>query len=316
MTAPLRLGLIGCGRLAEAGYLPAIGRTAAFDLVAVADPDPARRDRLAALGGDGAKGRLAGFADGRALVAGAGVDAVIVASPAGAHLADAAAAATAGVAALVEKPPAPDAAAAADLAALDPAPWIGFNRRFDAAARAVRDRVPPSGDLDVDLTIHFRRRSWAAVAVHDEVLVDLGPHLVDWSRWLTRSEVVEVDEVELAPDRAQLTLRLERGTVRIDAAADRLHREEIVVRSGGDEVARHTAGGPIAAVTGRLGGGPHPLVTSLAAQLAAFAAAVRGGAAPELGTALDGVAVMTVLDTARAAAARRGPHAVPAPTRS
>jgi hypothetical protein len=40
-------------------------------------------------------------------------------------------------------------------------------------------------------------------------------------------------------------------------------------------------------------------VSSLAAQLDAFARTIRGATVPELGTAADGVAVMQVLDTAR-----------------
>ena len=46
---PLRLGLVGCGRLAEAGYVPAIAATDGVELVAVADPRSDRRDLLASL---------------------------------------------------------------------------------------------------------------------------------------------------------------------------------------------------------------------------------------------------------------------------
>lgn len=293
---PLRLGLVGCGRLAELGYLPAAGRTSAVELVAVADPDPARRSRLASLGGDARRGRLAAFASARELLG--EVDAVVLASPAPAHLDDAVAAAEAGVAVLVEKPPAPDAAGAAALAALQPAPWVGFNRRFDTQVQAVRDAVPATGDLSLTLRLHYRRASWGAAAVDDPVLLDLGPHVVDLARWLTGSEVVRVAHADLSHDRASIQLELERGTAWLDLAADRLHRELIEVR--GTTVARHEVGGPVAAVTGRLLPGPHPLVASLAAQLDAFARAVRGEPAPDLGTAADGVAVMTVLDGALA----------------
>jgi predicted dehydrogenase len=40
-------------------------------------------------------------------------------------------------------------------------------------------------------------------------------------------------------------------------------------------------------------------VRTLAAQLEAFAAAVRGEAPPDLATAADGIAVMRVIDAAR-----------------
>jgi predicted dehydrogenase len=42
MRRPLRLGLAGCGRLAERGYLPALALRDDVELVAVVDVDPAR----------------------------------------------------------------------------------------------------------------------------------------------------------------------------------------------------------------------------------------------------------------------------------
>jgi predicted dehydrogenase len=298
----MRLGLVGCGQLAEQGYLPAIARTAALDLVAVADPDPARRAHVAALAGD-----VAALPTAAKLLGEVEVDALVLASPAETHVTDARIAGEAGIAVLVEKPPAPDAAGAAELADLHPPPHVGFNRRFDPAVRAVRDAVPADGDVELDLVIHYRRRSWAARSVHDDAIVDLGPHLVDLARWLTGAEVVAVTAADLRPDRATVELELTRGHARLRAAADRLHRELIEVRQGRNTVARHSVGGPLAAVTGRLAPGPHPLVASLAGQLAAFARTLTGNPDPDLGTADDGLAVMTAIDAARA---------VPAPARS
>lgn len=316
MTGPLRVGLVGCGRLAELGYLPALGRTGDLRLVAVADPDARRRRRLATLAGDAASGPLADFASADDLLAGTAIDAVVLASPAAAHLRDAAAATAAGVAVLVEKPPAPDAAGAAALAALDPPPRIGFNRRFDPAVRAVREAIPDDGDLVLDLGIHYRRQSWGAHAVHDDALSDLGPHLVDWARWLSGSEAFAVRAVEISPERATIEVELGRGRARLRAAADRLHREQIEVRDpAGTLLGRHRTGGPVAAIAGRLTPKPHPLVVSLAAQLDAFARAVRGETVADLGTAADGLATMVVVDAVRASAADHGrtrPVAVPA----
>jgi predicted dehydrogenase len=306
----LRLGLVGCGRLAELGYLPALDLVGAVRLVAVADPDRIRRERVAGHAGPGVRA----LRDAEALLAAVPVDALVLASPTAAHVADAAAAAEAGVTVLVEKPPAPDADGAAGLAALTPTPWVAFNRRFDPGARAARDAVPATGTLDLRLAISYRRRSWGAHAVHDDALTDLGPHLVDWARWLTGSEVHEVTSATASHERASMTLALGRGTARIDAAADRLHRERIEVRdAAGTVVARHAVGGPVAAVTGRLVAGPHPLVTSLAGQLEALVDAVAGRPSPHLGTAADGLATMQVLDAARTSAATGRPTPVPSP---
>lgn len=332
MTGPdVRLGLVGCGRLAVAGYLPALAETPGVRLVAVADPDPARRGALASLAaaagcGPSARVPVRAFPDAAALLDGAEVDALVLASPAAAHVADAERAAAAGVPTLVEKPPAVDAAGARALAALDPPPRVGFNRRFDPGAGRVRSAVPAGGDLDLRLEIGYRRAGWGAHAVHDDALLDLGPHLIDWARWISGAEVVDVACTELQPERAALDLTLGRGRALLRAATDRPHAELVELRDGsGQALARHRLGGLGAAVRGRLGrSGPTALVHSLAGQLAAFAAAAGppgsgapasvpadpaggpGDPAPALGTAADGLAAMLVVDAARASAADGG----------
>jgi predicted dehydrogenase len=302
VTATARLGIVGCGRLAEAGYLPALAAVPRARVVAVADPDAARRAHVAGRAGHG----VATFASAPELLGGAEVDGLLVASPAGAHVADARAAVAAGVAVLVEKPPAPDAAGAAAIAALDPQPWVGLNRRFDPGAVAVRGAIAGDRPIELELEIRYRRRSWGAHTVHDDALADLGPHLVDWARWLSGSEVVEVAAAALSAERAEVDLVLGRGRARLRAATDQSHVERIEARDGaGRRIASHHLGGPVAAVRGRLlpARRPSPLIASLSAQLDAFVDAFGGTPHPSLGTAADGVAVMTVIDAARASAA-------------
>jgi predicted dehydrogenase len=312
---PVAVGLVGCGRLAEVGYLPALAASRGLHLVAVADPDVGRCDHVAALGSQHQATPVGRFADAASLLDQVEVDALILATPAATHLADARIATAAGVAVLVEKPPAPDAPTADELARLDPTPWVGFNRRFDAGAQAARSRVPLDGELDLSLELSYRRGSWQAHAVHDDALLDLGPHLVDWARWLTGSEVMEVTAAEVEPTRATVELTLGRGRARISAAVDRPYRERIEVRDArGTVVARHRRGGLPAAVRDRLSGntGPHALVATLAGQLDALAGAVRGEPSGHLGTAHDGHATMLVVDAARSSAAHQGrPVAIP-----
>jgi predicted dehydrogenase len=314
VTGPVRVGVVGCGRLAERGYLPALRDLAGVHLAAVADPDPGRRTRLAGTAST-LLGRPVAAYDGiGGLLAGEQLDAVLIASPAGSHVADARAAAAAGLAALVEKPPAPDLAGAVELAGLTPRPWLGFNRRFDPGARAVRDAVPRRGQVELLLRLHYRRPGWGAHTVRDDALLDLGPHLLDWARWLTGSDIVDVAGPELGAERAVLQLTLRRGRARLEAATDRPHQELIEVRDGsGRLVARHRIGGLVAAGRARLGRrGPDALVTSLHGELTALAAAVRrsppdpGPPATDLGAPDDGVAVMAAVAAARASAADGG----------
>jgi predicted dehydrogenase len=301
VTGPVRIGLVGAGRLAQVGYLPAAAAARDVVLAAVAEPDPLRRGRLAALAG-----RLPAFADAAALLDGADVDALVLATPASVHLDDARRAAARGLPVLVEKPPAPDRAGAVALAALDPAPFVAFNRRFDPAIAALRTATPAGAEVSVVAEIAYRRGGWSPHAVADDALLDLGPHLVDLARWITGAEVTGVLRAEVTPERAAFDLELGAARARIRCAMDRPHHERVEVRHrDGTRVARHRVGGPVAAVLGRLRPGPHPLVASLTAELEAFIRTVRGEPDPVLGRAADGVAVMTVLDEVRA---RATPH--------
>lgn len=301
MSAQLRIGLVGAGRLAEVGYLPALAAAPGVRLVAVAEPDAGRRDRVASLAG------AAAHPDAASLLAGTPVDALVLATPAAAHLADARRAAAAGLPVLVEKPPAADAAEAVQLAALTPAPRIAFNRRFARGLAELRAATPRGQEVGLLLEIGYRRRGWGAHTVADDALADLGAHLIDLARWLTGAEVAEVLRADVAPERAEFDLLLGPARARVRCATDQPYRERFVVRHrDGTLLGRRTEGGPVAAVRDRLLPRPHALVASLTAQVEAFARAVRGEPEDVLGTAADGVAVMTVIEAVRSCAARGG----------
>jgi myo-inositol 2-dehydrogenase/D-chiro-inositol 1-dehydrogenase len=291
VSGDLRLGLAGCGRLAERGYLPALELARGVRLVAVADPTPERCRRIA----PGA----AAFETAEELLADGGVDALVLATPPGAHLADARLAAAAGVPVLVEKPPGLDAREAAELAALDPEPFVGLNRRFEPALVRLRERLPERGRVRLDLTLEAQREAWAPYVASADALLDLGPHLVDLAGWLTGSAVKRVRTSHLDPVRASLELETEKGIALVSLAHDRPWLESFALRDErGRLLARHVAGGLAGRMRARLAR-RQVLAVSLAAQLEAFARAVQGGSGGQLATARDGLAVMTVLDAAR-----------------
>jgi predicted dehydrogenase len=295
---PLALGLAGCGRLAEVGYLPAIAATASIELVGVADPCAARREHLAAAAGAASFGSLA------ELVASCDVDAVVVAASTGAHVSEAETAARAGLPCLLEKPPAADSAGAERIAALDPSPWIGFNRRFHQALE-LGPAIPLRGRLAVELELSYRRASWRPHIEHGDALGDVGPHLVDLALLICGRQEPEVAAASVSERRAEIELVLSRGSATIRCATDRPHRERVLVRRpDGSHVAASASGGPLAALRGLARRGDHPLVASLRRQLDAFSRAARGGDPGLLATAADGVAVMRVIDAARRLADR------------
>ena len=207
-------------------------------------------------------------------------------------------AAAVGITALVEKPPAPDAAGALWLARLNPAPYCGFNRRFDQGAE-LAGRVPATGDLELHLVLHYRRASWRPLQRGEDALLDLGPHLVDLALMLTGALPLAV-RAHATRERAGVALATSRGTVKIECATNLPYRELVEVRDGsGRRVARASRGGRVRGVAGRVAPGVHPLVGSLAAQLQAYGQALRGQDPGLLATAVEGAAVMCVLDAAR-----------------
>jgi len=295
----LRVGLVGCGKLAQVGYAPAFRRARAVRLVAVADPN---RDRCRAVAPD-----TPGFDSAGALIAGSEAEAIVVATPVERHVEVAAEVAAAGLTSLVEKPPASSAEEAARLLELEPSPSIAFNRRFDGALRELRDRVPPAGPVDLQL-VFDRRGTWGSYSGDDPLLLDTGPHAFDLVRWLAGSDVARLRARESRHGASiELELGKGRGTAQIEIRTNRPYREVAEVRSNGSLVGRHAVGGALQGVLARLGRATEsPLVPSLTRQLDAFAASVRGERGHGVGTAGDGVAVMAAVDAARASASGAG----------
>ena len=137
---PVRLGLIGCGRIAQVAHLPAIERTSAVELVAVCDP-------AAAVAGAVARryGGPAAHTDQAAVLGDPDVEAVLITAPDRFHHGTAAAALEAGKHVLVEKPLAASVAEAEDLVARVAASGrvlqVGAMKRHDPGLRFARDFI-------------------------------------------------------------------------------------------------------------------------------------------------------------------------------
>lgn len=111
MTTPVRIGMIGCGRIAQAAHLPALEKTEQLSLVSVYDPSELLSSRVAARYG------VASMATLEELLA-SDIDAVIIATPDRFHHSLGAAALKAGKHVLVEKPLAASREEAEDLETL------------------------------------------------------------------------------------------------------------------------------------------------------------------------------------------------------
>jgi len=237
------------------------------------------------------------------------VEAVIISTPTRCHLADATAAAQAKLPILLEKPPGIDVREAKALLELTPRPWMAFNRRFDPDLACLRSSVPRDGILDVRLELHYRRKAWRPFDMQDDALLDLGPHLIDLVRWLTASEVRSVRAHALNREHVEFTLELDRGQAMVICSCNSPYRELVQVRtSDGRVVGTCRRGGIVAGIIGKLfAKRENPLVNSLVSQLETFGCAVRGVPfAQPLGSAVDGVKVMLIIEAVRSSARSGG----------
>lgn len=298
MTDPVRVGLVGCGRLAERGYLPALARLDIVSLVAVADSDRTRREAIAP--------RLAAFATASELLAAADVELLVLAHGAVAHVADARAAAEAGVTSLVEKPPALTAEEATSLVGLEPSAWVGFNRRFEPAMTAMRLQLEAAPPAALELELSILPSAWDAFGGSESALLDLGPHVVDLALWLTGCAPLRVRVRHVSERGASFDLDVGDAIARLRISHAHGWHERVVARDAAGRVtARVDRGGLLRRLAARARpSSSGPLVDSLAEQLGSVAMVVRGAAPdPRLARAADAVAVMTVLDAVAAAEA-------------
>lgn len=143
MTSPLRIGMIGCGRIAQAAHLPALEKTERAVLAGVFDPSPLLSSRVAARYGVSDSATLEG------LLA-SDIDAVVIATPDRFHHSLGMAALAAGKHVLVEKPLASTEQEAEELAAeasrRDLRLQTGAMKRHDPGIAFAHDRLESIGD--------------------------------------------------------------------------------------------------------------------------------------------------------------------------
>lgn len=202
----IKIGLMGCGVVAQYGHLPAIRNVPGLSLRAVYDPDPVRLQRAREK-----FGVPLGFTDvGRFFDS--GLDAVVVTSPAPAHLDNVLSAARAGVHVLCEKPLAMNREEASRMiSAMEAARcmfFVAFCYRFSPAALNIRDLIRQGAIGKVrsmrllylwDMHGKYERQAGEAQILQQRrvgrmleggPMFDCGTHQIDLARWWLGSEVV------------------------------------------------------------------------------------------------------------------------------
>jgi len=219
----IRIGLVGCGHIAQSVHLKVLSDLRGVRLTAIAEPDEQLRDAAWTRAPE-----AHAFSDYRELLSLPDVDGVVLSLPTGLHASAAMAAFDAGKHVYLEKPLATNVDDAREVLAA----WrrsglmgmIGFNYRFNRLYREAK-RVLDAGRL------------WELVAVHSifssatgplrgwkqkresggGVLLDLASHHVDLVRFLFGDAVEEVScalrSAKSEDDTASVQLRLAGGSL-------------------------------------------------------------------------------------------------------
>jgi len=228
-----RIGLIGCGVVADYGHIPAILETPGLELVAVCDIDPRRSEATAA------KYRIPHhFTDQQAMFD-LGLDGVVISSSAPAHPENVFAASRRGVHVLCEKPLAlTDRDAEQMIESMELANrllLVGFVYRFSPVATQIKAWIEEGrigharmlrfvyvwdlhGRYEQDEDLEWiESPRWKGRMMEGGPMIDCGVHMVDLARWWTGAEVVSYEAHGawvadyLAPDHMFLHLDLEGG---------------------------------------------------------------------------------------------------------
>jgi predicted dehydrogenase len=317
----LRIGVVGVGVMGS-NHARVLADLADVTLVGVADPEAKQRDFVT-----GALG-CEGFAELDALLD-AGVDAVTIAAPTHLHRELAIACINRGVHLLVEKPIASTVEegrgiiAAARRAGVTL--MVGHVERFNPAVQTIKDAIKNEDILSIAIT---RVGPFPPRMSNVGVVIDLAVHDIDLIRWFTDSEIVDVQpQVKSAvaerEDIALLQFRTASGVLAhintnwltpfkarnvTVATRDKYIMGDLLTRQvtecfgfqpDGSYSMRHLSVG---------------YAEPLRAELQAFIAAVRTGAAPavtgEEGVAGLEIAIRCLQQTSSQPSAQRGPRLV------
>ncbi len=324
MTDPLRLVILGCGRVFRRFHLPALLHAEGIEVAGVAD-----RDERAARAAADALGGVPAFADAGELLEAVPAAAALVLAPPEAHAPLVERVLARDLHVLVEKPLATRATAAGRLAALarDRGRWlqVGFNRRLRPSLRALAAalRARDAGPRRLRLRLRTPGGRWGRDFTDEEsacraLLFDLAPHLVDLAAWLAASpvEAVRAKPLRLVGGGPELAaeLRLADGSRAYCTVGygRRLEEHVIVQDPRGILVATpwtfHRGGWTAATGFGdrlrrladlggaRLGFARNLTQRSFDSQLAGFREAVAGRPRPELADGASGAAAARAVE--------------------
>lgn len=194
MSETLKIGIIGCGGIANGKHMPSLKKQKQAEMVAFCDIIPERAEKAAAeFGVEGAKV----YSDFRELLKDGGLDVIHVCTPNDSHAEITVASLEAGKHVMCEKPMAKTAAQAKEM--LEAAKrtgkklTIGYQNRFRNDSLYLKEMCENGelGDIYFGKALAIRRRAvptWGVFLDEEKQgggpLIDIGTHALDLTLWL------------------------------------------------------------------------------------------------------------------------------------
>jgi len=285
----IRLGIVGAGNLSTRRIYPYVGAAGAR-LVGVCDLDPGKAERNARLFG----GRA--YCDMREMIAKEEPDGVIICVGPEAHANLAPIVMKAGIPVYTEKPPAPDAASALEVARVSRKTGIlcttAFKKRYAVAYTRAKEFISgfPPEDL-YSISVDYASAQYANDSPRNEFLLDFAIHAIDLVGYLF-GDAAEVFAFAKGEDAWAVSLRFATGALGIlnlnDARSFTVPTEEVEISiRGGNFMTVHNSSSWRICENGRpaewrepptfTSAGDSGNETGHLAELADFVAAIREG---------------------------------------
>jgi len=311
-VAGTRFGIAGCGNMGRR-HATALVEAAGATVVGVTDPDPGAAATLAADVGAGV------FPDVASLLAGGGLDALVVTTPPRVRREIILPAARAGVHLFVEKPPAFDLSEAREcreaLARAGVLNAVGFMLRFQPITERARDLLRGRRItlvrtvLTIGYYLHLRMPLWfLRKDASGGPLVEQAIHVLDAARHLAGDDVTHVfargDRIVRpdvpgvdAEDTLALTYRFASGALGVHSHSCAIEKTRFEVECLGADfrlLVDYTGGKLSGVLGGEICDETFPAFDAYRAEIVAFAQAVRGEGDDIRSTYADAVRTLAV----------------------
>ena len=210
MYHKLKIGLIGCGRVAELIYLPALKKFSDVEVTVVIDPLEERRDLIGKHYPACSK-----YSELNESILNK-IDAGIVLTPPDTHITLASQLLKKNKYVLVEKPLSDSMDGIKNLfedeTSSKASLMMGFNHRHWQPIIALKEKLSENTKIEsAEITFAVNNKKWSPVSFNSNPIDNLGPHVFDLIRYLFKKEIISISAKSFGENNIDLKIKVQSG---------------------------------------------------------------------------------------------------------